>query len=235
MIPAFLHLTGVQVGLIVIAVLLCGGLVWYLINRRSDAVLASRPDLLPPAERELLGMLEQALNEQYQVYPRIRLADIAGIRKHFDDKRRPKAHARLDDHRADYVLCTKQDLTVIAIIAFSTAIGRPLRQLCRDCGVALIPLAPSDARSVESIRAKVTTAINSPNTPELGALDSQISQSEQRNEPELPGDLAWTQGVKRCPACAAAMTFDGNEWFCPVCHTNNPTSREGPTAPDERK
>lgn len=217
MIQNLLHAYSIELGLAAIAVLLSLGLTWYLAKGRARTPFVAKPGLLSPAERAFLARLEQAVGDEYRVYPRIPLAEIIGIRESLGRRARQRAQAEIEDRCADFVLCTPQEFVVVAVIAFSPADDQPLRQLCRDCELALIPFRLRETHSTETVREQVMAALAAPNAPGLGALESGTIGGSHGGSPELLQSPAVDEDPHRCPTCGVAMIQTDTHWYCPRC------------------
>lgn len=161
------------------------GLLWFLVARRARPSITAKANLLPPLERKALALIEQAVAEEYRVFPQIPMTQIVDMQEQSNGATR-RFSATLTGHSADFVLCTPHNLVIVAIIALRSPANKTLRQVCRMSGLALISFRPDEFDSVESIRKKLFASISTPNAPEIGHLDANLPVTPQRPEPTLP-------------------------------------------------
>lgn len=215
--PEFLQWAPLQYGLALIAVLLALALAWRLAANRTRNAYMATPSLLPAEDREFLTTLEQAVGDDYRVYPRIPLVELFEVRESLGRRARQHAEAELEDRCADFVLCTPQQFVVVAIIALDETVDRSLRQLCRDCGLALIPFRASEAQSAEAVQNKIMSALAAPNAPGMGTTEAGTRSAGESAAPELSGSPDAAGETRLCPDCGTAMVQTETHWYCPRC------------------
>jgi hypothetical protein len=66
--------------------------------------------LFSPAERSLLGALEQAVGEDYRIFGKVRVADIVSVRPTANQSSWLHAFDQISAKHFDFVLCDKKDL-----------------------------------------------------------------------------------------------------------------------------
>jgi len=64
-------------------------------NQIEGYPYTKKPALFSPAERSFLGVLEQAIGEKYQIFGKVRVADIVEPQRGLDNSRRHKAFNRI--------------------------------------------------------------------------------------------------------------------------------------------
>ena len=85
-------------------------------HREPASAYEKRPALFTEAERSFLGVLEQAVGEQYRIFGKVRLADIVRVRSGLNACEHRGAQNRLTGKHVDFVLCRPDDLSVAAVI-----------------------------------------------------------------------------------------------------------------------
>lgn len=191
-----------------------------LTRMRSRPPSAGPPTLLQPAEQEFLALLEQALADEYRVFPRIPLAIIVNNQQQTRLARK-RALVAAADRCADFVVCKRESLAVVAIVAFGDPADQPLRQLCRKSGLALVPFNPAETHSAASARTRLLSAIDAPSEPAIGNLDGGEAMPNLRPEPELPAWSLSAAAAHQCPTCGAATLASSRGWQCPDCTRKN--------------
>ncbi len=102
------------VGILILLVLVAGALNLFSAGRRTtkDYPYEKNDPLFSPAERSFLGVLEQAVGENYRIFGKIRLADIIRVKRGLDKSTRQTAFNRIQSKHLDFVGCDPNDLTI---------------------------------------------------------------------------------------------------------------------------
>ena len=74
------------------------------------------PALLTPAERSFFGVLQQAVASDYQIFAKVRLADIVRPVRSPSRSGWQSAFNRITGKHVDFVLCDSERLGVVAVI-----------------------------------------------------------------------------------------------------------------------
>lgn len=128
-----------------------------------------RGPLFTPAERSFLTVLDQAVSEKYRVFGKVRVADILNPAKGMNRKNWQIAFNKISAKHFDYILCSKDNLSVIAAIELDDKSHQSARAKTRDallevaCNTAGLPLVRFQAKSgyqVQSVRSQIEAAIN---------------------------------------------------------------------------
>lgn len=129
--------------------------------------------LFSPAERSFLGVLEQAVGEDYRIFGKIRVADIVGVKPTADRSAWQGAFDQISAKNFDFVLCDKQHLSVRCVVElndksqgcyqrherYSFAEG-----ICREISLPFVQVqAPRDYSAIE-LRKKILTALSADST-----------------------------------------------------------------------
>jgi len=125
--------------------------------------------LFTAAERSFLGVLDQAVSDNYRVFGKVRVADIINPAKGMDRKSWQIAFNKISSKHFDYVLCSKDKLEVIAVIELDDkshntkkAIKRDavLESACKSSDLKLIRFQAKSGYQVQVVREKIALAIN---------------------------------------------------------------------------
>ncbi|MCC2637823.1 MAG: protein of unknown function, and zinc finger-containing [Moraxellaceae bacterium] len=136
--------------------------------------------LLTPAERSFLGVLEQAVGEQYRIYAQVRLADLMVVKAGLDKSSRATAQNRINGKHADFVLCERDTIRVVAAIELDDLSHQRddrqkrddfLNEACRAANLPLVRFSAKAAYSVRQVREDVACAV--------GGLEGPESSSER--------------------------------------------------------
>lgn len=157
--------------------------------------------LFSPAERSFLGVLEQAVGEQYRVFGKVRLADVVLPRRGLPRSEWQKAFNRISSKHLDFVLCKKGDLSVVCEIELNDKSHQQTKRRNRDqflkqaLHTADVPLVMFPAKSgyaVPEVRSQIAKAVATEPTESLSALPNEdVSDVKDEN--------------KVCPKCSSPM------------------------------
>ena len=129
--------------------------------RKQNALFSS-------AERSFLGILDQAVGDQYRILGKVRIADVITPEKGMNRRHWQIAFNRISAKHFDYLLCDKHTLEVIAAIELDDKSHKQTRTQQRDllieqaCESAKLPLIRFDAKrsyQLELIRSTIHTAL----------------------------------------------------------------------------
>jgi hypothetical protein len=101
------------------------------LSRGASAALPyeSKGNLLTPAERSFLVVLDEVVGTQYRIMGQVRLADVIKVRKGVDKKTWGTAFARIRSKHLDFVACDPNDLSIkFAVELDDSSHKRPDRQ-----------------------------------------------------------------------------------------------------------
>lgn len=188
--------------------------------------------LFSPAERSFLGVLQQAVGESYFVFGKVRVADVVSIRSTPNKGGRQRAFNRISAKHFDYVLCAKDDLSVVCVIELDDQSHQQRKRqardsflvgLCRAISLPLIQIPAQRAYSVSDLHAKVVEAVGQGQQQQSNLEPAPIKQPSSDSQvldavlTPLTDRLAAEQsrqvglqsvsqsGVPNCPKCASPM------------------------------
>jgi hypothetical protein len=81
-----------------------------------DGDYEAQPALLTPAERSFFGVLQHALASDYQLFAKVRLADIIRPSPASASGRRHSAFNRISARHVDFVACDSQTSRIVGVI-----------------------------------------------------------------------------------------------------------------------
>lgn len=125
--------------------------------------------LFTPAERSLLGVLDMALGQDYRILGKVRVADVVEVSGTTGRSAWQIAFNRISSKHFDYVLCDKENLTVICVLELNDKSHNGRKRQKRDefldgvCKAANLPLVVIPAKAgyaVQEIRDLVRSATN---------------------------------------------------------------------------
>lgn len=101
------------------------------------------PTLLTAAERSFFGVLQQAVASDYQIFAKVRLADILRPVRNPSRSGWQSAFNRITGKHVDFVLCDSMRLGIIAVVELDDRTHERFERGIRD---SLVDTALSDAR-----------------------------------------------------------------------------------------
>jgi hypothetical protein len=196
----------------------------------SDSLPYTKNDVLfSPAERSFLGVLEQAIGENYSVFGKVRVADIVSVRSMRNRSAWQRAFNRISAKHFDYVLCTKDDLSIVCVIELDDQSHRQrkrqerdafLVKLCQSISLPLIQIPAQRSYAVPDLRFKVLEGLGQKQQPivaqppvkSLHIRAQEVDPGLATNSPEVSasGPQQPLQAVVEpadpvCPKCSAPM------------------------------
>lgn len=183
--------------------------------------------LFSPAERSFLGVLEQAVGGEYRIFGKVRVADIVSVNSMPDRSAWQRAFNRISAKHFDFVLCSKGELAVVAVIELDDKSHQQRKRqerdaflvgLCQAISLPLVQVPAQRAYSVPELRARVLSALGVQQEP---ALEPPAQAREAPEVPEVPPAQVKPQSpvaepaetpppaaaldVPACPKCSAPM------------------------------
>lgn len=188
-----------------------------------------REFLFSPAERSFLGVLEQALDNQYRVFGKVRLGDIVKPAKGLTPSKRTSASNRVKQKHVDFVICSATDLTVRGVVELDDQSHAREDRVKRDDFVnqvllaAKIPIIHFSAKkgySLQEVRARLAECLSNASVSEaLGSIQN-VPIADKPESVQMEGtlpdmNLAAKEPVRLeksireeppvCPKCASEM------------------------------
>lgn len=116
--------SGAVLGIVVVLVVLAVGALILVSSNLVSSKKTPAPTfpyqreahLFSPAERSFLGVLEQAVGDQYRIMGKARLADVIKVRSGMNGKGRQSALNRIQSKHLDFVVCHAKDLAVQYVV-----------------------------------------------------------------------------------------------------------------------
>ena len=158
--------------------------------------------LFTPAERSFLGVLQQAVNDNYFVFGKVRVADVLTPKKGLK-KEWQTAFNKIAKKHFDYILCDKNDLSFVCAIELNDRSHNSKKRKERDaflegaCQSADLPLLQVTARATYNVR-EIETMI------EHFLVDGVNPTKDVVGTPSKKASL---RDEKVCPKCSSVMVM----------------------------
>ena len=175
-----------------------------MMRRRTVARLEEFPytrnrALFSPAERSLLGALEQAVGEDYRIFAKVRVADIVSVRPTANESSWLHAFDQISAKHFDFVLCDKTDLSIRCAIELNDETdGSRQRQerntisegVCRSISLPFIQIRAAQVYLTIELRKKILAALRADSEAEMADSEKPFSTA-LATDPRVD-DRPWT-------------------------------------------
>ena len=117
--------------------------------------------LFTPAERSFLRILDEIAGEKARVFAKVRLAEIVSPGAGITGGDRNEARHKANDGHLDFLLCKRDDLSVICAVRLEDGArflkgqaqsGTFLREVCDTAGVPLVHIPAGRASTIDEVR-----------------------------------------------------------------------------------
>ena len=157
-----------------------------------DLQYERRAHLMTPAERSFFGVLEQALEQNWYIFSKVRLEDIIQVKKGIDKKKAFGLRNRIKSRHIDFILCDRKTLETVMCIELDDASHKRKDRIERDkfidsaLSVADVPIVRIPAKASYSVEF-IKSQLLEPDQPERNLEEddhSRFSPPPQNREIE---------------------------------------------------
>lgn len=124
------------IGVVCLVLLATAARLIMLLSRKSRGPASypydSAGQLLSPAERSFLGVLEKVVEPGYVLLPKVRLADLINVRKGLPPAEAQRAFNRITSKHADFTVCRQSDYSIAAVIELDDQTHQRKERIARD-------------------------------------------------------------------------------------------------------
>jgi len=148
--------------------------------------------LFSPAERSFFGVLNQAVQHNAVVFGKVRVADVLRPTKGMNKSNWQKSFNRISSKHFDYVVCSPDTLSVLAVVELDdkshskgarSARDRLLEDACSGAGLTLHRFRAAATYSISEVRNTLFPPLQEVSQAESGP---EIVKSESENSPVCP-------------------------------------------------
>lgn len=140
-----------EIAILLLAVLICISVLAVKLNdNKIEFPFAVKKQLFTAAERQFLGLIEQAAGDEFRVLSRVKLIDLLSLRSNTDKKIANSALLRAGSKQVDFVLCDRKDMTPVMAIDLVYGNGKDGHNTQRDFFVS----GALDTASIPHVRIK---------------------------------------------------------------------------------
>lgn len=120
--------------------------------------------LFTKAERSFLGVLNQAVKDEAQIFGKVRLADVMKVEKGIGNSKRQTAFNKIRAKHFDYVLCNPKDLSVLCVIELNDKSHNTKKakegdafkvEACKASSIQLIQIKAKTTYKINEVRAEI--------------------------------------------------------------------------------
>lgn len=135
-------------------------------NQRHDYCL--KESLFSRTEKLFFIILKQAASDRYEIFAKVRMADILTPQRKLNRKSWQMAFAKIANKHFDYVLCNKDTLEIVAVIAFDdkrhkkeSVINRDyfIKTICKNAGLTFIRFHAKESYQIQVVQDKIADAL----------------------------------------------------------------------------
>ncbi len=159
--------------------------------------------LFSPAERSFLGVLNQVVGDNAQIFGKVRVADVITPNKGISRSDWQKSFNKISGKHFDFLLCNKNDLSVLCAIELNDSFHNSKKQKDRDtflkgaCQSADVPLIRIAAQATYSINEmQQSLAAYLPGSPSSASTQDSVTEIFEHISPG---------NEKVCPKCSSKM------------------------------
>jgi hypothetical protein len=170
-----MHIFPLIVLVVVVAILVVAGALLRPADRAakpssSSPAYEAIPALLTAAERSFFGVLQQALASDYQIFAKVRLADIVRPVKSPSRSGWQSAFNRITGKHVDFVLCDSERLGIVAVVELDDRTHERFERGVRDslvdtaladAGIPVLRVSARQAYSPAQVREQVQSLFRS--------------------------------------------------------------------------
>jgi hypothetical protein len=212
------------------------------VSRPDDNPYVKTAPLFTAAERSLLGVLEQAVGADFRIFGKVRVADVVSVRTTQSRSVYQTAFNRIRAKHFDFILCNKDDLSVVVAIELNDRShdktsrqerDRFLEGVCKSVALPFIQLQARNRYSVVELRERIHGTLvarvddKMADLAEAGARQSAgESGAPPKSAPRADSTAHKLDSVSKhteappCPDCSAPMVrreakrgANAGEWF----------------------
>lgn len=141
--------------------------------KRSNQIVLSYAAVsrfFSPAELSFYHILKQAFSPDYEIFGKVRIADVIQPKRKLNHRLRRIALNKVAQKHFDYVICDPKTLSIIAVVELDDkshdnekTIRRDdfVNEACKSAGIKLIRFKAKSGYQVQDIRDVINTAIGS--------------------------------------------------------------------------
>lgn len=171
-----MNLLAISFLIIIVFVLLCLFL-YFIFTKKPEVILknnysdnyAFKKSLFSPAERSFFGVLKQSFSENFEIFGKVRIADVLKPKSGLDRSSWRISFSKISSKHFDYVLCDRETLQILAVIELDDKSHEQQKTVernifveaaCKSSGLPLIRFECKSSYPIEFVRKKIMNSVN---------------------------------------------------------------------------
>ena len=172
----------------------------------------SKTTLCSAAERSFLGVLDQLLADRCRIFLKVRLADLIEIPKGVSKSSRQSALNRISGKHVDFVVCDKNDLSILGVVELDDQSHKSAKRRERDkfmdsaldsAGIPIVHIRAQNAYSVVDIQNQLQNNFQFMSGNAEADPHRSVSNSDEPGKTQPISDD--TETIEICPDCGGAL------------------------------
>lgn len=172
----------------------------------------AKNSLCSPAERSFLGVLEQLFSDKYRILLKVSLADLIEIEKGVSKSIRQGALNRISRKHVDFVVCGKDDLSILGVIELDDQSHKAAKRQERDsfldsamnaAGIPILHIQAQNAYSISDIQEQLQNSFEFLTNKAEPELPTPVKDSKEKENIQPTSDGPETNGT--CADCGAPL------------------------------
>lgn len=143
--------------------------------------ILKKGNLFSPVERSFMQLLEKAVEGEYKILNRVKLADVTELKPGLSSKARANALLKLNAKYLDFVLCDAKDFSIVAVLDLVNNNSKDGHKATPDWFVN----GALDAAGIPYLRLKIKAGYTSAELQ--AAIAARLGKTVQKPEPTLKG------------------------------------------------
>ena len=129
-----------------------------------DLQYEKRSHLMTPAERSFFGVLEQALEQNWYIFSKVRLEDIIQVKKGVEKKKAFGLRNRIKSRHIDFILCDRDTLETVMCIELDDSSHKRKDRIERDkfidsallvAGVPIVRIPAKSTYTIDFVKSQI--------------------------------------------------------------------------------
>ncbi len=157
--------------LLVLLVVVIAAVASRFIDNSNPFQVQRKSALFSPVERSFLGLLEKAVQQDYRIMNRVKLADVLEVKSTASEKNRRSTLLKLNAKYLDYVLCDPESMKVVAVLDLVNIHNKEGHKAIPDwfvsgaldaAGLPYLRIAIKPGYTVTELQAAIATKLGKP-------------------------------------------------------------------------
>ena len=173
-------------------------------GEKNDSPYSKQEVLFSPAERSFLGVLNQAIGNEAQIFGKVRVADVIKPKKGMSRSDWQKAFNKISGKHFDFILCDKDNLSIICAIELDDSTHQRKERIKRD--MFLVSACKSASFPLIQVQAKYSYKIGEVKELLSQFVDFETNEISEHEKETIEKEQAIVNEQSRlCPKCSSTL------------------------------